>query len=95
MDESSKQLIKETGKSIAMKPGQEARADFEYERCGVVNIFLASELLLKGKRYVKGTERKTKNDRVELTKVLLMNAYSDAEKIILVMDNLATHRAAA
>ena len=43
MDESPKQLIKETRSSIAMKPGQDSKEDFEYERCGVVNIFLASE----------------------------------------------------
>jgi hypothetical protein len=51
MDESPKQLIKETRISVPMKPGQLARQDFEYERCGVANIFLASEPL-KGKRYV-------------------------------------------
>ncbi len=50
MDESPKQLIKETRVPVPMKPGQEARQDFEYERCGVANIFLASEPL-KGKRY--------------------------------------------
>jgi hypothetical protein len=42
MDESPKQMIKETRMPIEMKPGQEAKIDFEYERCGVANIFLAS-----------------------------------------------------
>jgi len=41
MDEFPKQLIKETRIGIAMRPGQEVREDFEYERCGVANIFLA------------------------------------------------------
>lgn len=45
MDESPKQLIKETRLTIPMKPGCEAREDFEYERCGVANIFLVSEPL--------------------------------------------------
>jgi len=94
MDESPKQLIKETRKPIAMKPGQEARVDFEYERCGVANIFLASEPL-KGKRYVKVTERKTKIDWAEFIKSIADEWYNDAEKIILVMDNLATHKASA
>ena len=61
MDESPKQLIKETRIGIAMKPGSDEKIDFEYERCGVANIFLASEPL-KGKRYVEVTERKTKAD---------------------------------
>jgi len=94
MDESPKQLIKETRTPVQMKPGQEARADFEYERCGVANIFLASEPL-KGKRYVDVTERKTKVDWAEFIKKIADEWYPDAEKIILVMDNLATHKASA
>jgi len=94
MDESPKQLIKETRVPVAMKPGQEARVDFEYERCGVVNIFLASEPL-KGERYVEVTERKTKVDWAEFIKKIADEWYKDAEKIILVMDNLATHKASA
>lgn len=94
MDESPKQLIKETRIPVAMKPGQAARVDFEYERCGVVNIFLASEPL-KGKRYVDVTERKTKIDWAEFIKKIADEWYKDAQKIILVMDNLATHKASA
>lgn len=94
MDESPKQLIKETRTAVPMKPGQEARIDFEYERCGVANIFLASEPL-KGKRYVEVTERKTKVDWAEFIKKIADQWYPDAEKIILVMDNLATHKASA
>lgn len=94
MDESPKQLIKETRVPVVIKPGQEARVDFEYERCGVVNIFLASEPL-KGKRYVDVTERKTKVDWAEFIKKIADEWYKDAQKIILVMDNLATHKASA
>lgn len=94
MDESPKQLIKETRTPVAMKPGQEARVDFEYERCGVANIFLASEPL-RGKRYVDVTERKTKVDWAEFIKRIADEWYKDAEKITLVMDNLATHKASA
>jgi hypothetical protein len=94
MDESPKQLIKETRVPVAMKPGQETREDFEYERCGVVNIFLASEPL-QGKRYVEVTERKTKVDWAEFVKKIADDWYNDAEKIILVMDNLATHKPSA
>lgn len=94
MDESPKQMIKETRVPVPMKPGQEARVDFEYERCGVANIFLASEPL-KGKRYVDVTERKTKVDWAEFIKEIADEWYKDAEKITLVMDNLATHKSSA
>ena len=94
MDESPKQLIKETRVPIPMKPGQEARQDFEYERCGVANIFLASEPL-KGKRYAEVTERRTKADWAIFVKQIADEWYKNARKITLVMDNLATHKAAA
>jgi DDE superfamily endonuclease len=94
MDESPKQMIKETRMPIEMKPGQEAKIDFEYERCGVANIFLASEPL-QGKRYVEVTERKTKADWAVFIKQIADEWYKAATKITLVMDNLATHTAAA
>ena len=61
MDESPKQLVAEARPSTAMKPGQEARVDYEYIRHGNVNIFMASEPL-RGKRLVEVTEFKTKKD---------------------------------
>ena len=94
MDESPKQLIKETRTAIEMRPGQEAREDFEYERCGVANIFLASEPL-KGKRYIEITERKTKKDWAKFIKQIADEWYKDAIKITLVMDNLSTHKPGA
>lgn len=94
MDESPKQLIKETRSPLAMKSGQDRKEDFEYERCGVVNIFLASEPL-NGKRYVEVTERKTKNDWAKFIKTIADVWYKEAKKITLVMDNLATHTPAA
>lgn len=94
MDESPKQLIKETRIAIPMKPGQQARQDFEYERCGVSNIFMASEPL-KGKRHVKVTERKTKVDWANFIKDIADTHYKAAKKITLVMDNLNTHKPGA
>jgi hypothetical protein len=64
MDESPKQLIKETRQPLERKPGCDAKADYEYERCGVANVFMVNEPL-RGKRYVKVAERKTKNDRAQ------------------------------
>jgi len=94
MDESPKQMIKETRIPLAMKPGLALKEDFEYERCGVANIFLASEPL-KGKRYVTVTERKTKTDWAKFIKQIADDWYKDASRITLVMDNLATHKAAS
>jgi len=94
MDESPKQLIRETRIAVPMRPGRDARQDFEYERCGVANIFLASEPL-EGKRYVEVTQRRTKVDWAIFIKQIADDWYKDAKKITLVMDNLATHKAAA
>lgn len=94
MDESTKQMIKETRIPVAMKRGVAAKEDFEYERCGVATIFLASAPL-KGKRHVEVTERKTKVDWAKFIKRIADVWYKDAKKITLVMDNLATHTTAA
>jgi hypothetical protein len=94
MDESPKQLIKQTRVPIACKPAKPARQDYEYARCGVVNIFMASEPLA-GKRFVEVTERKTKKDWAKFVKKIADEYYPDAPKIRLVMDNLSTHKPAA
>ena len=52
MDESPKQLIKQTRIPISRKPGQDEKQDYEYSRQGVANIFMANEPL-KGKRYIR------------------------------------------
>ncbi len=90
MDESPKQLIGETRVPIPASPGQPARSDYEYKRCGVCNIFMACEPLA-GKRMVKITERKTKKDWALFLQEIA-GSYQKAEKIILVMDNLNTHK---
>jgi len=94
MDESPKQLIEEGRTSIAMKPGQDARVDYEYVRHGVVNIFMANEPL-QGKRFVEVTEFKTKKDWALFVKKIADEQYSDAKRISLVMDNFKTHAASA
>jgi len=90
VDETSKQQIKETRLPIPMKEGQEERYDYEYERNGVSNIFMCFEPLA-GKRYVKVTDQRKKIDWAELMKELVDVHYPDADKIVLVMDNLNTH----
>lgn len=91
MDESPKQLIKETRKIIAAILGHPVRYDYEYERGGVCNIFLASEPLA-GKRLVEITERKTKRDWALFVKEISQRC-KNTEKITLVMDNYSTHKA--
>ena len=91
MDETSKQLIKETRLSISASPGQPARYDYEYERNGVCNLFMFYEPF-GGKRYVSVTDRRTKRDWAIQIKELLDVHYPTAEKVILVMDNLNTHK---
>ena len=61
MDETPRQLIRETRLPRPTAPGRIARYDYEYERCGVCNVFLAVEPLA-GRRIVQVTERKTKSD---------------------------------
>lgn len=94
MDESPKQLIKETRVALEIKPGSERKEDYEYERCGVANIFIANEPLA-GKRIVKVTAQKKKVDWAEFIKDIADTHYPNAKKIRLVMDNYGTHKAAA
>ena len=94
MDESPKQLIEKGKPSVPMKPGQEARVDYEYVRHGVVNIFMANEPLM-GKRYVEVTEFKTKKDWARFVKRIADEWYPKAKKIKLVMDNFKTHDSSA
>ena len=89
MDESQKQLIAETRTPIPASPGQPAKHDYEYRRCGMCNIFLACEPLA-GTRMVKITERKTKRDWACFLEEIA-DQYERAKKITLVMDNLNTH----
>jgi len=94
VDEMSKQLISETRLPLPMQPGEVACYDYEYERHGTANLFLACEPLA-GKRYVQVTEHRTKQDFALFLRTLVNDVYPQAEKIILVMDNLNTHTPAA
>jgi hypothetical protein len=78
MDESSKQLIEEVA-STPIKPGQEARLDYEYIRHGMVNVFMANEPL-KGKRLVEVTEYKTKKEWARFMKRIADEMYPMAKK---------------
>jgi hypothetical protein len=94
LDEQSKQLIKETRTPIPAAPGRPARTDYEYERNGTANLFMLFEPLGSW-RHVKVTARRTRTDFAELIRELVDVHYPEAEKIVLVMDNLNTHKAAS
>ena len=89
MDESPKQLMAETRVPIPASPGYPVKTDDEYRRCGVCNIFIASEPLA-GRRMVEVTERKTKQDGAYFVEEIA-SKYEEAEKITLVMDNYGAH----
>ena len=91
MDEQPVQMIKETRQSIPCEPGKPERYDYQYERAGVANIFMFAEPLA-GQRYVGVRERRTATDWATEIKNMLDNIYPDVEKVVLVMDNLNTHK---
>jgi transposase len=95
MDEVSKQLLRDTRQSLPMEPGRpQRREDYEYERGGVVNLFMFLEPL-QGRRWVDVTERRTRTDWALEIKELVDIRYPEAERIVLVMDNLNTHTPAS
>lgn len=94
MDEISKQLLGDTRESLPGEPGHPEREDYEYERHGVSNVFLACEPLA-GQRFTKVTAHRTKVDWALFIQEVVDVHYPQAEKLVLVMDNLNTHTIAA
>jgi transposase len=93
VNEGKKELRSTPRGSIPAKPGREKREDYEYAREGSANIFMTLEPLA-GKRVVKMTDRRTKLDFAGFLKFLSDEVYPDAEMIVLVTDNLNTHKTA-
>src|SRR3982074_3904671 len=93
-DETSKQLLAETRVPIPMKSGRPARFDYEYERNGTANLFMMFAPL-EGWRHVEVTDRHTAVDYAHVLKDLADPHFSNAKKIILVQDNLNTHKPAS
>jgi len=94
MDEQPVQLVKETRTAIPAEPGQPERYDYEYERNGTASIFMFCEPLA-GRRTVSVKEQRTMIDWAHQVKHLLDVEYPDAQKVILVCDNLNTHKPAS
>jgi hypothetical protein len=94
LDETSKQLIVETRMPIPVRPGKPARHDYEYERNGVANLFMMFAPL-EGWRHVKVTDRRTTIDFAHALRDLSDTHFADAAQIVLVQDNLNTHKPAS
>jgi hypothetical protein len=90
LDEASRQLIGEIVEPIPAQPGQPERIDYEYVRNGTANLFMIFEPLL-GWRYVEVTERLTGKDLADVLRWLVEDVHAEAEKVVLVTDNLNTH----
>jgi hypothetical protein len=89
-DESSKQLVQHTRAPLPPEAGTPRRVDDEYRRCGTANIFVAVEPLT-GRLVIKATEHRASIDCAKFLKRLIDTEYPDANRLVLVMDNLSTH----
>jgi hypothetical protein len=90
MDEKPYQLLSDSRESLPMKPGTAQRVDYEYKRNGTCSIFIFTETLGCW-RNVEAFPQRTKKDWANRIKWLLDEQYPEADKIVLVMDNLNTH----
>jgi hypothetical protein len=94
MDEMPKQLLADIQDPIPAIPGQPERYDYEYKRQGVADLFMFFEPL-QGQRHVKTTDTRTRQDWAFAMRELSDDLYPEAEKIVVVLDNLNTHTPAA
>ncbi|WP_165247623.1 IS630 family transposase, partial [Paludisphaera soli] len=94
LDEASKQLVGETATPIPAASGWPERVDHEYVRNGTTSLFMVAEPLL-GWRAVKVMGRRTAKDFAEVVCWLVEDVHEEAEKVVLVMDNLNTHKVAS
>jgi hypothetical protein len=94
IDEASKQLVGEVIQPLPAQPGQPGRYDYEYVRNGTANLFMVSEPLL-GWRAVQVTDRRTAKDFAEVLRWLVEEVHAEADKVVLVTDNLNTHKTAS
>jgi len=89
-DEHLVQLIVETRRPLPAKPGRPERYDYEYKRNGTRNLFIFFQPLA-GFRHVRVTERRTKIDFAHCMKFLVDDLFPEADKVVIVLDNLNTH----
>ena len=90
VDETSKTLHDTPHGTLPIEAREPLRQDYEYERNGTANIFMAVEPLI-GKRKTFVTDQRTNQDFAEVLRYLSDDEYPDVEKIVLVTDNLNIH----
>jgi DDE superfamily endonuclease len=90
VDEVPVQLVGEVRQPLPARPGSPARYDYEYRRNGTANLFMTFQPLT-GWRHVEATDRRTAVDFAELLRWLVEDIHAEAEKVVLVTDNLNTH----
>ena len=94
MDETSKQLLSDLRQPLPVQAGQPERIDYEYQREGIADLFMFFEPLA-AKRFVKVTDQRTRKDWAQAMKELADEKYPQADKIVMIMDNLNTHSPAS
>lgn len=94
LDECSKQLLADTRKPRPMTSRHPARVDYEYQRNGTANLFMVFAPL-EGRRHLNVTDRRTAIDYAHLLKDIADNLFAETRKIVLVQDNLNTHKPAS
>lgn len=92
-DEMPVQLLGEVVAPLAMKEGKPARFDYEYERGGTCSLLVAFEPLT-GVRLVETSKHRTKADYCRFMQ-RVAEMFPEAEKVVLVQDNLNTHNASS
>jgi hypothetical protein len=90
IDEKSKQLLRDSRQGLPLKPGKPTRVDYEYERAGTCNIFVAVEPR-GGHRIARVTAHRGKVDFIGFAQHLIRDVYRSARRIHFVVDNLNTH----
>lgn len=93
-DECPYQLVAEVRQPLPTRPGQVARYDYEYQRCGSCNLFITFQPL-RGWRHIEVTAQRTKQDFARCLQTLSDSRFPEAQVIRLVIDNLNTHSPAA
>jgi len=94
LDETSKQLVTEARPSMPCRPGRVKRIDPEYHRNGTASVSMMTAPL-EGKRHVRVREHRKREDFAEVIRELCDERYPDAEKVVLVLDQLNIHNTAS
>lgn len=94
VDEMPKQLLMDTREPLPIRPGDPERFNYEYKRGGVADLFMLFEPLA-GKRHIEITDQRRRVEWAEVMRIVSDELYPEAEKIVVVLDNLNTHVGAA